>query len=224
MTAIRSARPLLRLAATALVALAVIPLSGCLAAQIPTEQPASADPTVAPSDAPAEEPAGELPSALSFDEGQELPPTAYIEWGDALIADDGWVTASPDDGNGGWSYATADGACTAQFWQGLTSDVEVVAGDDSASSDAVLAVLLQATAAEVTPVATTGQFSYQVGGSGGVETRQVVGAEGTRTWVIAARAFSATGVGLSVIVDCTSGDASAVLAEVAEKNAVVVTP
>ncbi|WP_334152662.1 hypothetical protein [Microbacterium sp.] len=217
-------RPLLRLVTIAAVAATTLSLSGCLSAQIPTDVPVSDAPTDAPTDAPADEPTGDLPLTLGFAEGAELPTTAYIEWGDGLMTDDGWVTESPDDGNGGWSYATADGSCTAQFWQGRTSDVAVVAGDDSASSDAVLAVLLQSTAAEITPLATTGEFSYQVGGSGGVEHRQVVGAEGERTWVMAARAFTAVGVGLYVIVDCSAGDAAAIMAEVADKNAIVVTP
>jgi hypothetical protein len=217
-------RPLLRLVTIAAVAAATLSLSGCLYAQIPDEAPTIDVVTTDEPDAPTDEPSGDLPLSLGFAEGQELPATAYIEWGDGLMTDDGWVTESPDDGNGGWSYATADGSCTAQFWQGLTSDVAVVAGDDSASSDAILAVLLQSTAAEITPLATTGEFSYQVGGTGGVEHRQVVGAEGERTWVMAARAFTAVGVGLYVIVDCTTGDAGAIMAEVADKNAIVVTP
>jgi hypothetical protein len=217
-------RPLLRLVTIAAVAAATLSLSGCLYAQIPDEAPTIDVVTTDEPDAPTDEPSGDLPLSLGFAEGQELPATAYIEWGDGLMTDDGWVTESPDDGNGGWSYATADGSCTAQFWQGLTSDVAVVAGDDSASSDAILAVLLQSNAAEITPLATTGEFSYQVGGTGGVEHRQVVGAEGERTWVMAARAFTAVGVGLYVIVDCTTGDAGAIMAEVADKNAIVVTP
>jgi hypothetical protein len=217
-------RPLLRLVTIAAVAAATLSLSGCLYAQIPDEAPTTDVVTTDEPDAPTDEPSGDLPLSLGFAEGQELPATAYIEWGDGLMTDDGWVTESPDDGNGGWSYATADGSCTAQFWQGLTSDVAVVAGDDSASSDAILAVLLQSNAAEITPLATTGEFSYQVGGTGGVEHRQVVGAEGERTWVMAARAFTAVGVGLYVIVDCTTGDAGAIMAEVADKNAIVVTP
>ncbi|WEK61221.1 MAG: hypothetical protein P0Y60_00235 [Candidatus Microbacterium colombiense] len=224
MTRPRSARPLLRLAATALVAVAVIPLSGCLYAQIPADPPAAEEPTPTESDAPIDEPDGTLPTELTFAAGAELPGTAYIEWGDGFMTADGWETVSPDDGNGGWIYGTVDGTCTAQFWQGLTSDVPVVAGDDSASSDAILAALLDSTTAEVTPLATTGEFSYQVGGTGGVENRQVSGAEADRTWIIATRAFTATGVGLYVIIDCTNGDADAVLAEVVENNAVVVTP
>ena len=39
---------------------------------------------------------------------------------------------------------------------------------------------------------------------------------------MAARAFTATGVGLYVIVDCTGGDLQATMAEVIDSNAVVI--
>ena len=39
---------------------------------------------------------------------------------------------------------------------------------------------------------------------------------------MAARAFTATGVGVYLIVDCTGGDANAVFAEVTDSNPVVV--
>ncbi|WP_407359061.1 hypothetical protein LTA6_001454 [Microbacterium sp. LTA6] len=215
-----------RLMAVAAVIALALPLSGCVFGQIPANDPGVDKPAEEPepSDEPSEEPAGELPAALSFAQGQELPSTAYIEWGDGLMTDDGWTVVSPDNGDGGWKYGTADGTCTAQFWQGFIADVPVVAGDDSASSDAILGVLLKTDTATITPAATTGEFGYQPGGDGGVENRQVLGMEGDRSWIMAARAFTATGVGLYLIVDCTGGDANAVLAEVVEKNAIVVTP
>lgn len=215
----------LRLAAAAIVAVAVLPLSGCLYAQIPSGQPTENAPSSEPeeTDAPTDEPVDG--TTLTFAEGLELESSAYIEWGDGFLADDAWKTVSPDDGNGGWTYGTVDGTCTAEFWQGRISDVEVVEGDDSASSDAILGVLLQSTTEEITAVATTSEFSYQIGGNGGVENRQLVGTDGDRTWTMAARAFTTTGVGLYVIVDCTGGaGAEATMDLVNDANAVVVTP
>ncbi|WP_435748143.1 hypothetical protein [Microbacterium sp. PMB16] len=224
MTRTPQVAPLLRLAAVAAVAVAVLPLSGCLYAQIPAGQstggPSSADPE--PTDAPPEDPG--TGSTLTFAEGLELDSTAYIEWGDGFLTDEAWKSVSPDDGNGGWTYGTLDDTCTAQFWQGRIADVPVVADDDSASSDAILGVLLQSPTEDVTSLATTGEFSYLVGGAGGVETRQVVGEEGERSWLMAARAFTQIGVGLYVIVDCTGADAEATLDLVNEANAVAVTP
>lgn len=229
MTRIPQVSPLPRLTAAAVVAVSLLSLTGCLYAQIPGADPngdapsPTATPSEQPSDDPAEESSGALPTALSFADGADLPAAAYIEWGDGLIADSGWTIASPDDGNGGWSYGTVDGTCTAQFWQGLISDVPTVPGDDAASSDAMLAVILgEADIAAVAAAATTSAFSYQVGGNSDVEARQIAGGADDRQWIMAARAFTATGVGLYVIVDCTGADAAAVMAEVVDVNAVVV--
>lgn len=203
-------------AAAAIAALTILPLSGCLYAQIP-ETVRTPDPSFLPIEpAPG--------STLTFEEGLDLSSSARIEWGDGFIVDDSWKIVSPDDGNGGWTYGTVDGTCTVRFWQGNISDLPIVPGDDSASSDAVLGVLLQVSTAEITPLATTGEFSYMAGGSGGVEMRQVVGQEGSRSWLMAARTFTQTGVSLYTIVDCTAGDAEATMDAVNEANAIVVTP
>ena len=216
----RTSRSSLRLAATAIAAMTVLPLSGCLYAQIPPESASTAPSLDAETDAPDDGPSS---STLTFEEGLDLSSTAYIEWGDGLMVDDGWKVVSPDDGNGGWTYGTVDGTCTAQFWQGHLTDVPVIDGDDSASSDAILGVLLQTPTADITSAATTGEFSYMAGGSGGVEMRQVSAFEGSRSWLMAARAFTATGVGLYTIVDCTANDAETIMDAVNEANAVVVT-
>lgn len=217
--------PLFRVAAVVVVAVATLPLTGCLSAQIPAAQPSETTPSSEPevSEEPTD-PAGS--TTVTFDEGKDLPTTAYIEWGDGFLADETWKTVSPDDGNGGWTYGTADDSCTAQFWQGRISDVPVVEGDDSTSSDAILGVLLDSPTEEITAVATTGEFSSQIGGTGGVENRQLIGAEGERTWLMAARAFTNVGVGLYVIVDCdgTGANAEETMGLVNEANAVVVAP
>ncbi|UPL13888.1 hypothetical protein [Microbacterium galbinum] len=214
--------PLPRLAAALVVTAALLPLSGCIYAQIPADAPAAEDTTTP---APEETSTADgIPTTLSFDDGLSLPSTAYIQWGDGLLVDEGWEMASPDDGQGNWSYATVDGSCTAHFWQGTIGADMQVAGDDSATSDAVIAAVLGGSPEDITPNATTGAFSYQVGGNDAVENRQVVGQDTGRTWIVAARAFSEVGVGLYVIVDCTTGDPATVLAEIADTNSVVVTP
>ncbi|MEU4014466.1 hypothetical protein AB0E56_04295 [Microbacterium sp. NPDC028030] len=211
------------LAVTTLAAVTVVSLSGCLYSQIPEAGPSSAPSSESgsPSEAPSE---GAQGSTLTFEEGLDLASDTYIEWGDGFLADERWETVSPDDGNGGWTYGTADGTCTVRFWQGHLTDVPIVEGDDSASSDAILGVLLETPTADITPVATTGEFSYMAGGSGGVEMRQVSAVEGSRSWLMAARAFTQTGVGLYTIVDCTANDAEKIMGDVNEANAVVVTP
>ncbi|MBT2496322.1 hypothetical protein J7E45_11965 [Microbacterium sp. ISL-59] len=210
--------------AAAIVTLAILPLSGCLYAQIPAAAPSSAPSPGTETDGTDAPDAPTGGTTLTFEEGLDLDPDTYIEWGDGFIADEQWEMVSPDDGNGGWTYGTADGTCTVRFWQGHMTDVPVVEGDDSASSDAILGVLLETPTSDITPVATTGEFSYMAGGNGGVEMRQVSAVDGSRSWLMAARAFTRTGVGLYTIVDCTANDAEKIMDAVTEANAIVVTP
>lgn len=224
MKRMRSVTPV-RLAAAAVVAIAAFPLSGCLAGAIPPEPQVNDTPISTPEPPTAEEPTeqdGSLPTTLSFEDGALLPATAHVEWGDGLMADDGWQVTTADDGNGGWAYGTVDDTCAAQFWQGLASDVPTTPGDDRASSDAILGVLLQSDAASVAPHAVDGAFTYQLGGEREVAFRQLTGEQGGHDWIMSARAFTATDAALYVIVDCAGGDANAVLDEVIEKNAILV--
>jgi hypothetical protein len=212
-----------RLAAAIIVGLAVLPLSGCLYAQIP-EHPTIVDDDPIPTDDPVDEPTEEPVDGMSFADGATLSPSSYVEWGDGFFADDSWKIVKPDDGNGGWTYGTVDGTCTAQFWQGHIDNI-MTAGDDSVSSDAMMATFLEggATTAEITPLASTSGFSYQTAGNTAVENRMVSGSGDGVEWTLAARAFTAVGVGLYVVVDCTGGNIDAVWDEVVSKNAVVIT-
>ena len=212
-----------RLAAAIIVGLAVLPLSGCLYAQIP-EHSTIVDDDPIPTDDPVDEPTEEPVDGMSFADGATLSPSSYVEWGDGFFADDSWKIVKPDDGNGGWTYGTVDGTCTAQFWQGHIDNI-MTAGDDSVSSDAMMATFLEggATTAEITPLASTSGFSYQTAGNTAVENRMVSGSGDGVEWTLAARAFTAVGVGLYVVVDCTGGNIDAVWDEVVSKNAVVIT-
>ena len=212
-----------RLAAAIIVGLAVLPLSGCLYAQIP-EHPTVVDDDPVPTDDPVDEPTEEPVDGMSFADGATLSPSSYVEWGDGFFADDSWKIVKPDDGNGGWTYGTVDGTCTAQFWQGHIDNI-MTAGDDSVSSDAMMATFLEggATTADITPLASTSGFSYQTAGNTAVENRMVSGSGDGVEWTLAARAFTAVGVGLYVVVDCTGGDVDAVWDEVVSKNAIVIT-
>lgn len=218
----------LRTGTAAIVLGALLPLAGCLSLSIPdgaevtpiAPLPSATAPLTPPSTAPE---SADLPDALDFTDGAELSPADHIEWGDSLMFDDAWVGIAPDDGQGGWTYGTADGACTAQFWQGYISDVPTPVGDDRLGSDAMLAMLLGTDAATVAPIAVDGLFGYLLGGNPGVEHRQVQGQQDGRDWIIAARAFTTAGAGLYVIVDCTGGDVGAVFAEVVEKSPIIVT-
>lgn len=203
------------------VLLTALPMSACSLA-IPSDASStptpSASSTTAPETGSTAAPAG---SGFTFEDGTTLSSSAHIEWADGLFADDGWTLTAPDDGNGNWGYTSADGACTAAFWQGLLDGLTLT-GDDSTNTDALLAYFLNAEVSDVTSAAYDQELSYQVAGSGGLEARAVVGQQDDRTWIITARAFGSAGVGVYTLVDCTGADAQAVVDEVNAQNAVVV--
>ena len=215
-----------RLAAATVVAVALLPLSGCVYAQIPTDVPA-AEPSASsePSETPSDEPSTSS-ETLTFAEGLDLTSSSFVQWGDGLMVDDEWKVASPDDGNGNWSYSTLDDSCTVHFWQGTLGSGIAVPGDDSATTDALIAAILGGAPADVTPNAKNGELSYQLGGSGGVDARQVIGEETGRTWIMTARGFSQVGAGLYMIADCTGtqADVEAIIDQVNAKSAVIVVP
>lgn len=219
-----SARLVVALALTGVV----LPLSGCLSAQIPDALPVPTEDTVP---TPSEEPIDgeddalsfDPPAALGFADGPSIDPNALIQWSDGLFANESWQTLLSDDGNGNWSYATVDGTCTAQFWQGYIPDIDTSSGDDLTSTDELLAVVLQADVSQVSAAATTGAFAYQIGGELTAENRTVFGQEGERNWQLMGRAFVATNQGLTLIVDCTGADASTVAADVISQSPVLLT-
>lgn len=211
--------------------MAAITLSGCVYAQIPAESSPDPVPEVSESTAPPEgtdagdTDAGGLPEELTFAAGQELPDGVYIQWGDGFIADEGWKVVAPDNGHGEWTYGTVDDACTARFWQGLIRDSEVKdegVRDDQKGSDLLIGSVLGLSEAEVAGAVNTSEFSYLVGGTGGVENRWASGQDGDRSWIVAARSFTKPGVGLWVAVECYGVAAQPVMDEVNEKNPVVV--
>jgi hypothetical protein len=161
---------------------------------------------------------------LSFEDGALLTSASTAEWADGLMFDDGWTLTSPDDGNGNWGYTSADGACTAAYWQGFIGDVDTSSGDDRIATDEMLAVVFGATAAEVGEVAVDGGFALGVPGNDEVENRYVVGDDGTVRWVVAGRALVQPGLGFTLTIDCTGQDPEAVLDGLNELSAIAVMP
>ena len=204
--------------------IAAVPLSGCLYAAIPSDVPAVEDPISTPEPTTGDENTADGDSttstSLSFEDGALLPADTYIEWGDGLMADDGWELSTPDTGTGTWGYTTVDDSCTATFWQG-NMDGLTLAGDDAIDSDAVIAYFLNASVADVTAAATDTELSYQIGGAGGLEARTVAGQQDGRSWNVLARAFSGMGGAVYLVVDCAGSSTEPVLSEVIDKNAVL---
>lgn len=221
--------PLLRLVAVGGIAALALPLSGCLYAQIPATSPTTLAPlsteTPPSDDADAGEPAdgGALPITLSFDEGQELPASASVQWGDGLIAHEGWDTHEPDTGGGTWSYVSTDGACVATFWQAFFTASDA-GDDDEAASDELLSRVTGADLADVAAEADIVKLGYQSGSSLNTDAKRLVAEDASGSVSVTTRVFTKTGVGLYLIVECTGSDGASVTDEVIALNPIIVTP
>lgn len=220
-----STAPRSALRALAIVAAVAAPLalSGCFPIDVTNAQRIDGGGTSVGDDPIVETDAAEL-DELSFEDGALLTSASTAEWADGLMFDDGWTLTSPDDGNGNWGYTSADGACTAAYWQGFIGDVDTSSGDDRIATDEMLAVVFGATAAEVGEVAVDGGFALGVPGNDDVDTRYVVGDDGTVQWVVAGRALAQPGLGFTLTIDCTGQDPEAVLDALNELSAIAVVP
>ncbi len=220
-----STAPRSALRALAIVAAVAAPLalSGCFPIDVTNAQRIDGGGTSAGDDPIVETDPADF-DELSFEDGALLTSASTAEWADGLMFDDGWTLTSPDDGNGNWGYTSADGACTAAYWQGFIGDVDTSSGDDRIATDEMLAVVFGATAAEVGEVAVDGGFALGVPGNDDVDTRYVVGDDGTVQWVVAGRALAQPGLGFTLTIDCTGQDPEAVLDALNELSAIAVVP
>lgn len=118
---------------------------------------ASADPTAASpaasatasarpmEDEPAVTPAGEFPSTLTYSDGADLDPDAWLmQWDDAFMITPGYSVRYPDDGDGMWAYTEDDTGCEIWFYQGFgpSPDLDMTQSDDT-TSDQWLAAMNQ---------------------------------------------------------------------------------
>ena len=141
---------------------------------------------------------------LDWDAGAALTSSDRPEFLDSFAGDSTWKVASPDDGNGNWSYDTVDGSCTLAFYQGtLPGDVEIVRGDDRASSASFLQYIDGATAGDVSDLASDDTLAFGTGGDGSVDVLSLTGTDKeNNNWITAARAFAETGSGLYLDLTC----------------------
>ncbi|MGF3056348.1 hypothetical protein [Microbacterium sp. YY-01] len=214
--------------AVAIAAIA-LPLSGCLSLMIPSEptelptsHPSTEDPFDDSDDLDDDSDALDTSDGgtLSFAEGADLDSTDFVEWGDGFMMDSDWEVSKPDDGDGGWEYKQVNGDCTAGFWQGMLGDVGTQ--DDRDATAEVLALILDATAAEVVDYTEVGKFSYQIPDSPGVDHLNIYGETDTGNWLIAARAFATPNSALYIDINCATSSAVDVAEEVFSKNPIVV--
>jgi hypothetical protein len=160
---------------------------------------------------------------LTFEAGNDLDSSTLAQFADPFIVDSEWKVASPDDGNGNWSYLDPSGLCTVSFHQGgLGGEVPVTDGDDRATTAEFLAVVLSTEASTITGKAVDSTISYNFEGAGAVDTLMMQGTdEDGSNWKLAGRAFGELGSGLYVDVTCDAGgDVEAVYNTVTTKAAI----
>jgi hypothetical protein len=162
---------------------------------------------------------------ITFEDGASLTSSSFTQFSDPFLADSDWTVATPDDGNGVWSYNDPSGLCTVEFHQSALESNLVVAGDDSATTDAVLAAVLGATPTDLSSRLSDDTFAAGYSNDGSiVDTRMlsVTNADGTSA-IFAGRAFAAVPSALYISVACgAGGDAQGVYDEVKTTASIVV--
>jgi hypothetical protein len=162
---------------------------------------------------------------LTFEDGASLTSSSFTQFTDPFLGDSDWPVATPDDGNGVWSYNDPSGLCTVEFHQTALESNLVVAGDDRATTDAVLATVLGATPADLSSRLSDDTFATGYSNDGSVaDTRMlsITKDDGTSA-IFAGRAFAAVPSALYVSVACgAGGDAQGVYDEVKTTASIVV--
>ncbi|WP_161793728.1 DUF4190 domain-containing protein [Agreia bicolorata] len=162
---------------------------------------------------------------LSFEAGNDLDPSTVAQFSDPFVIDSDWTVVSPDDGQGNWSYLDPSGLCTVSFHQGkMGGQVSVTTGDDRATTEDFLAVVLKTDASTIAGKASDSTISYNFEDMGTVDTLLMQGTDDDGSnWKLAGRAFGELDSGLYIDVTCKSGgDLDSVYDTVTTKAAITV--
>jgi hypothetical protein len=177
----------------------------------------------------AEDPAvGAPPSSLTFADGADVTGDWIAQWADGMAMGADYELASPDDGNGNWSYTYVPGGCTVRFWQGSVANLGVFP-DDSSLSDRVLATYINESDSVVASNAVDDEVPFGFDGSGAMDVRAITANNDTSgaTFYVAARGITGLDAGLVLAVECPQGaDATDVERTIAGQGdlAAVLTP
>lgn len=147
-------------------------------------------------------------ATLNFDDAS-LPAGAQAHWRDDLAADPGWSASLPAADQPQWAYATqqwqytsADGTCTARFWEGA---VPTGTATDTAASDAILAAFAATDPAASTGLVVNGGFQHANTGNADVSNRALIyDATDGHAVAVMARSFQAAGLEFISRVDCAT--------------------
>lgn len=163
--------------------------------------------------------------ALAFDDGADLVASSGAQWVDtALMEDASWTfdDGEPDDGM--WTFASADGDCTAQYGQRLLDEQDGGALGDREASGELLASSLEDPDSFVPEDAVDGAFPLAMPGNDLIAMRLIERSERAVRSVTAARAFTGPLLGFTITVTCSEGDPLKALDLVLAKSAIRVVP
>ncbi|MFH8253253.1 hypothetical protein ACH3VR_23000 [Microbacterium sp. B2969] len=161
--------------------------------------------------------------ALAFDDGADLVESSNARWIDAALMQDAAWTFHEGESSGSWSFASADGDCTALYVQSRLGE-DVYASGDREASDELLESSLDGTNSFAAENVVDGSFALAMPGNDFVATRLIEGSDAGVRWVTAARAFTGPRLGFLITVTCTTGDPLEVLEAVVAESAVQVVP
>ena len=163
--------------------------------------------------------------ALSFDDGADLVASSAVRWVDsALMEDASWTFDDGGTDNGNWTFASADGDCTADFQQSRLDEQESAGLGDREASDELLSLWLEDPDSFDPEDAVDGAFALAMPGNDFVAMRLIEHSESATRSVTAARAFTGPLLGVAITVTCSKGDPRKALALVVAKSAVLVVP
>ncbi|GGF27844.1 DUF4190 domain-containing protein [Subtercola lobariae] len=141
---------------------------------------------------------------LTFAAGQSLKPESTVAFTDSFAKKSGWNETKKDYGDGNSQYSSPGGTCTVKFARTPLESVQVVKNDDKATTDNLLAMVDDASYADVGTYADSSTISQgnTLNGSS-VDVREMgwSGADGAEGATLA-RAFTAVGYGLSADISC----------------------
>jgi hypothetical protein len=161
---------------------------------------------------------------LTFDDGADLVSSSEAQWVDTTLMEDASWTfddGEPDDGT--WTFASADGDCTAEYEQTLLDEQGGWAPGDRDASDELLALSLE-DPDDFAEDAIDGGFALGVPGNDLVAMRLIERSGPAVRWVTAARAFTGPLFGFTITVTCSKGDPLKALERVVAKSAIQVVP
>ena len=163
--------------------------------------------------------------ALSFDDGADLVASSGAQWVDAaLMEDTSWRFDDGEPNDGNWTFASADGDCTAAYQQSRLDEQDGGGAGDREASDELLSLWVEDPDSFEPEDAADGAFALAMPGNDFVAMRLIEHSDSALRSVTAARAFTGPQFGFAITATCSKGDPLTALQLVVAKSAIRVVP